>query len=440
MGRARWRVPVAQAAWVAIGTSILFMVLYGGVSYLTDLRSDVGTWYYDWERFIPFVPVMIVPYMSIDLFFLFAPFFCRNRNELRILAQRLSAVIVGAAVCFLIYPLQLAVERPEVSGFFGSIYNWFTALDRPYNLCPSMHIALRTVLAAHYARYCRQRWLHVAVNFWFFLIGCSTLLVYQHHVIDVVGGFVLASLVMYAFDGLPWRLPKVGGMPLGVFYATLAVVLIAPLYWVPRLGWLTLWPAVACGFVSIGYLWAGPSVYRRFDGRLTWPARWVLGPVLAGQWLSWLYYARQSSAIDHVADGVSIGRHLSESEAQRAVAAGIGAVVDCCNAFSEPPALREIDRLELPILDLTAPTSDQLESAVQFIEQHRAAGVLVHCKAGYSRSAGIVAGWLMATGRAGTADDAIAMLRSARPNIVIRPEIHDALRQWQQRINEVLIA
>lgn len=413
-----------QAGWVAVGTSLLFMVFYGGAAYLTEMRDDVGTWYYEWERVIPFVPAMIVPYMSIDLFFFFAPFLCKHQAELKVLAWRLSAVVVGAAICFLIYPLKLAVERPtEVEEVFGMVYTWFTALDRPYNLCPSMHIALRTVLAAHYAKYC-SGWLRAAMNFWFFLIGCSTLLLFQHHVIDVVGGFVLAVLVMYMFDGHPWRSSlRVHSGRFATVYFSLALAFAMPVAWMPKLGWLTLWPALACALVASGYLGMGPVVYRRKDGQISWPARIVLGPVLAGQWLSWKYYARQADAINHVIDGVWIGRHLSQAEAGSIVESNINAVVDVCNAFNEPLALRQASRLELPVLDLTAPSGSQLNVAVQFIERHRETGVLVHCKAGYSRSAAIVIAWLMQTGRTATKEEAIAMIRAARPRVVIRPEI-----------------
>ena len=407
---------------VAIGTSLLFMVLYSGTAYLTSLRSDVGTWYYRWERFIPFVPEMVVPYMSIDVFFFFAPFLCRDRKELRVLGWRLTAVIVIAALCFLIYPLKLAVDRPVAEGFFGAIYNWFTSVDRPYNLCPSMHIALRTVLAVHYGKHCGG-WLRVLMNFWFFLIGCSTLLLYQHHVIDVAGGFMLALLVMYAFDGQPWKLPKVGGLRFAAMYGSAAILFALPVAAASKLGWLTIWPAVSCGLVAFGYAWAGPAVYRRHDGRLSWPARCVLGPVLAGQWLSWKHYARQSEKLDHVSDGVWIGRHLSDAEAREIVDTPINAVVDLCNAFNESLTLRELERLEMPILDLTAPNRQQLEQAIAFIERHRDRGVLVHCKAGYSRSAAIVAAWLVASGRAGSPEEAFEILQKARPQIVIRPEI-----------------
>ena len=55
-----------------------FIVVYGACNWITAHRGDVGTWYYEWERRIPFVPVMIVPYMSIDLFFITAPFLCQS--------------------------------------------------------------------------------------------------------------------------------------------------------------------------------------------------------------------------------------------------------------------------------------------------------------------------------------------------------------------------
>src|SRR5947208_4138933 len=98
----------ARAALTSVLLALLFLVVYGTTNWITAQRSDVGTWYFEWERAIPFVPVMIVPYMSIDLFFAVAPFLCRDRRELRNLAQRISFAIVVAGVCFLLLPLRFA--------------------------------------------------------------------------------------------------------------------------------------------------------------------------------------------------------------------------------------------------------------------------------------------------------------------------------------------
>jgi protein phosphatase len=63
-------------------------------------------------------------------------------------------------------------------------------------------------------------------------------------------------------------------------------------------------------------------------------------------------------------------------------------------------------------------------------DESRRGVVYVHCKAGWSRSAGAVGAYLLASGRARTADEAMSILRQARPGIVIRPEIEAALRQF----------
>src|SRR5207245_4621240 len=103
---------------------------------------------------------------------------------------------------WVLMPLTLAVQRPHVDGWLGAIYNNFVALDQPHNLCPSLHIGLRTILAEFYALRLSRLWLF-ASNVWFSLIGISTLLTYQHHVVDVTGGFVLAAVVMYLVQSAP---------------------------------------------------------------------------------------------------------------------------------------------------------------------------------------------------------------------------------------------
>jgi membrane-associated phospholipid phosphatase/predicted protein tyrosine phosphatase len=416
-----------QAFVHAAALSLLFMVVYGGASWITSLRSDVGTWYYSWERYIPFVPLMIIPYMSIDLFFGAAPFLCSNQRELWQLSKRITLGIVVAGCCFLIYPLKLAVERPTLEGPLGVLWNWFIGMDRPYNLLPSLHITLRTILADTYARHTRGL-LRVASNVWFSLIGFSTLLMHQHHVVDVIGGFILAAACFYLINDTPLRLPMVRNSRIGWQYAALGVCL-AVLCWLTwPWGAILVWPIVAVTIVTIGYFHSGPGVFRKTYGRLPFSAKLILAPVLAGQYVSWLYYKRQCQAWDEVVPGVWIGRRLSDAEAREAVRAGVTAVLDLSDAFSEARPFIELAYRHLPVLDLTAPTPSQLTEAVAFIDANATPGVVfVHCKIGYSRSAAVVAAWLLSTGKATTVDEAIAMLRSKRPTIVIRPEIRVAL-------------
>ena len=82
----------------------------------------------------------------------------------------------------------------------------------------------------------------------------------------------------------------------------------------------------------------------------------------------------------------------------------------------------------LPVLDLTAPTPAQCLEAAQAIERLREHGpLLVCCALGYSRSASAVAAWLLHSGRASTVDEALAIIRTARPDVVLHANHRQAL-------------
>src|SRR2546421_25292 len=126
----------ATAARASVLLSVLFLLVYGTTNWVTGQRADVETWYFAWERAIPFVPLLIVPYLSIDLFFIAAPFLCGDKRELQNLIQKISFAIVVAGVCFLVLPLRFAFERPEATGWLGAAFAAFQTLDRPHNLFP----------------------------------------------------------------------------------------------------------------------------------------------------------------------------------------------------------------------------------------------------------------------------------------------------------------
>src|SRR6266498_784919 len=181
-----------KAFAVSAGLSVLFLVVYSGCNWITGQRGQIGSFYFQWERAIPFVPFMILPYMSIDLFFVAAPFLCRTDEELRIFSRRVVAAILIAGICFLLFPLRFAFPRPHASGWIGTIFDWFRGMDAPYNLFPSLHAALWLFLINIYARHLRGVFLGGAM-IWFALIALSPVLTYQHHIIDIGGGFVLAG-------------------------------------------------------------------------------------------------------------------------------------------------------------------------------------------------------------------------------------------------------
>src|SRR5881396_2512541 len=422
-----------KALTVSAGLSVLFLVVYSGCNWITGQRGQIGSFYFQWERAIPFVPFMILPYMSIDLFFIAAPFFCHTDEELRIFSRRVVAAILIAGLCFLLFPLRFAFPRPHTSGSLGAIFDWFRGMDSPFNLLPSLHAALLLLLVDLYVRNLRGVFLFAAM-LWFFLIGLSPLLTYQHHLIDIVGGFVLAGYCFYLFREPSLGLPVVVNRRIGSYYAAGAavVLLMGAMFW--PWGMLLLWPTIALGIVAIGYFGAGPVIFHKTKGKLPWSTRFVLAPCLLGQYFSLLYYRSRCRSWDEVTPRIRIGGKLGPRLANEALCSGVASVLDLSAEFSEAKPFRKINYRNIPVLDLTAPTQAQLAEMGEFIGNYsRNGAVYIHCKIGYSRSAAAVAAYLIMSGKANTAEEAFAIIRRVRPSVVIRPEVISALSEFAAR-------
>jgi len=368
--------------------------------------------------------------MSIDLFFVAAPFVCRSQQELATFSRRVLAATVVAGICFLLFPLRFAFERPQVSGWLGVFFDWFRGMDPPYNLLPSLHIAFCTILAQLYARHTRGFW-RSASNIWFFLVALSTLLTYQHHFMDVFAGFALGVYCIYFFREPVARLPVIENRRVGFYYAAGAVILVPLVVWFWPWGAWLLWPAMSLGLSAGAYYGLGPAIFRKSEGQLHWSARLVMAPCLLGQRLSLLYYQRQCRPWDKITPQVWIGRRLSHAEATSAAHLGVTAVLDLTAEFSETEPFRSLTYRNIPILDLTAPSTGQLREMATYIDDESRKGIVyVHCKIGYSRTAAAAAAYLMQTRKAGSVPEAIALLRRVRPAIVVRPEVSSALSEF----------
>jgi protein-tyrosine phosphatase len=307
-------------------------------------------------------------------------------------------------------------------------------MDSPFNLLPSLHAALLLLLVDLYARNLRGVLLFAAM-LWFFLIGISPWLTYQHHVIDIVGGFVLAGYCFYLFREPSHVLPVVVNRRIGSYYAAGAavVLLMGAMFW--PWGALLLWPTIALGIVATGYFGAGPIIFRKTKGKLPWSTRFVLAPCLLGQYFSLLYYRSRCRSWDEVTPRIWIGGKLGSRLANKALRSGVTAVLDLSAEFAEPKPFRKINYRNIPVLDLTAPTQAQLAEMAEFIGNHsRNGAVYVHCKVGYSRSAAAVAAYLVMSGTANTAKEAFAIIRRVRPSVVIRREVISAVSEFALRL------
>jgi membrane-associated phospholipid phosphatase len=172
----------AQALW--------WVFVYFGADWVTGLRSERMRVHLAAELKVPLIPEFLLVYLSLDLLFLIAPFVLRTRAEIRALTCALFGVTSVAGVCFLLLPAELAYPAGGVEGFWSDLFVLNRQIVLRYNLIPSLHVALSTVILAAYGNR-RGAWGRILLAAWGGLIGLSTLLTHQHHVVDVVTGLLL---------------------------------------------------------------------------------------------------------------------------------------------------------------------------------------------------------------------------------------------------------
>jgi membrane-associated phospholipid phosphatase len=186
-------------AWaLSLINGIWFMLVFGGCDFITAHRSLRVPIHFAAELRIPFVPAMTAVYMSIYLLFLAGPFILRTRREFRAMIATLATMIGIAGVGFLLVPAQLAFSPPREQdlGIWAGLFHLADRLNLTYDLVPSLHVALSVAcIAAFSTRTARTG--RTLLWIWAAAIAVSTVLTHQHHVIDVVTGWILATLCMH---------------------------------------------------------------------------------------------------------------------------------------------------------------------------------------------------------------------------------------------------
>ena len=184
-----------QCAFVcAVRGSALFAVVYGGADLIARLHAHRVSSYLPIDNAIPLVPSATLLYSSLWLMFAMVPFVLRRVHDLRWLTRVIQIEIVIAGLFFLAAPM---ADRPPAGdlGTFGAAFRAADAVNLEFNQFPSLHAAFGFTLA--WALSTRGGpVLRAFLIAWSVAIAAAAVLTWQHAVLDVVGGAVLAAGVL----------------------------------------------------------------------------------------------------------------------------------------------------------------------------------------------------------------------------------------------------
>jgi PAP2 superfamily. len=178
---------------------VVFFSVYPTANWLAELRGNSYSMFFSWELRFPFVQEFIWFYLSLYLLFVLPPFFLTS-DEMKRLAKKLITATCLAGLVFLVLPAQLGFPRIVPSDSpYHEIFLAMFAIDKPFNLVPSLHVAYSTAIILAIAE--RLGKIGSIVFFgWLALVSASTILIHQHHLLDVLAGLALALIMHYYWE------------------------------------------------------------------------------------------------------------------------------------------------------------------------------------------------------------------------------------------------
>lgn len=185
---------------------------------------------------------------------------------------------------------------------------------------------------------------------------------------------------------------------------------------------LLAWIAFSLGTVSFAYIFNYPALFRkREDGSIPFYIRWLFIPFLLGTG-AYNHFARKYDkvpAIQKIDEHLFLACRLGGKDIEHMKENGVTAILDVTAEFDglDWTAYKlDLAYLNLPVLDHTSPNEDQLNTAINWIDQQIKSGrkVVVHCALGRGRSVLTMAAYLLARDNTLSVIDALNQIQSIR--------------------------
>ena len=187
-------------------TLAIFYLLYNLTNFYSAMLYEVAPWKIhnlatSFDNAIPFIAAMIVPYSWSLLLFVASFFIVRTMPQLVLLTRRLIVATILACLIFYCYPARFSLHRPLPDDWTQIGYQFLMVTDKPFNQLPSLHVSYALLIGLSLWNVISTNNLWLLSSYRLLLVSvcgliiASTVLTYQHHILDVVGGIILAGIV-----------------------------------------------------------------------------------------------------------------------------------------------------------------------------------------------------------------------------------------------------
>jgi len=173
---------------------VAFFAVYPTLNWYTALRPNRLHLFVSPELRIPFVPQFIWAYLSMYVLFLM-PLFLLPAARMPALGKQLLAGTLVSGLLFLLLPADLGFMRVvPADPVYANIYASIFGIDRPHNLVPSLHVIWSSAIILACADIARPP-VRIFLYVWLAIVVISTVLVHQHHILDVAAATPLVFIL-----------------------------------------------------------------------------------------------------------------------------------------------------------------------------------------------------------------------------------------------------
>lgn len=370
--------------WRFICLFICWGAFYGIYSLSGDYAAsldDVPSFYFPFEKAIPFLSCTIYPYMSSGLFFIYVFFICRTRKELSVLSKRILFVTAVSGICFVLFPMKQSFTRPDTANL---LFTFLDRCDTPFNQAPSLHVSYAFIFwsAVGSSRFKRL------LRGWLCLMVVSTLTVYQHHLMDVVSAFALGCVASFLFPYLRERNRQIAKVYLFASAFVLGAALFATghsvLYCIALL-----WCAVTLLLIARAYYQSDAGFLKNNRGGVSIGKYILYLPYILTYWVMWIF---SRNTIVEIAPGVYVGGRISQCRAKSFSKFSEVTVFDLSAELPENLYFRKRANYHcVPLLDIgsvpEAYVKEIVPAILSVLAKRDATGkIYIHCTMGRYRS------------------------------------------------------